>query len=352
MKIAPAAADRFLAAPPDGLRACLFYGPDGGLARERADALGRRHVGDLGDAFRVSAVPPQALTEEPGLLADEAAQLSLTGETRLVRLQGASDSAAEPCRMLLERGQAAALVVVEAGELGPRSKLRRLFEEASDAAAIACYADDEAALRRLIRETFDGAGIDISPDAAAFLVERLGADRRITRSELDKLVLYASDSRALTLEDAAACCGASESLTLDEVCDAASCGRGAAAIAGCDSLAGEGVHAIAILRAAQRHFTRIQLTAARIEAGDAADRAVKALRPPVFFKRQRAFREALRLWSAAGAGAALDRLVAAEADCKRTGALPDALCAAALLEIARAARPPGRAHPVRVEPIR
>ncbi|MDE0383956.1 MAG: DNA polymerase III subunit delta, partial [Defluviicoccus sp.] len=77
MKIAPARAERFLAAPPEGLRACLFYGPDGGLVRERAQALGRRHVGDLGDAFRVASVAPAALADEPGLLADEAAQLSL-----------------------------------------------------------------------------------------------------------------------------------------------------------------------------------------------------------------------------------------------------------------------------------
>ena len=338
MKIAPAAAERFLAAPPEGLRACLLYGPDGGLVRERAAALGTRHVGDLGDPFRVSALAAAALAEEPGLLADEAAQLSLTGESRLVRVDGATDAAAESCRALLERGEAAALVVVEAGELGPRSKLRRLFEEADRAAAIACYADDAAALGRLIRATFDEAGIDATPDAAAFLTERLGADRKITRSELDKLVLYARESGRVTLEDAAACCGADAALTLDGLCDAVASGREAAAIAGLDSLAGEGVHAVAILRAAQRHFTRLQLAAARIEDGASPDRALKSLRPPVFFRRERAFREALGRWSAARAGAALERLVAAEAACKRSGAVPEALCAQTLLGIARAAR--------------
>ena len=234
----------------------------------RPAALGKRHVGDLSDPFRVSAVAPAALGDRPGLLADEAAQLSLTGETRLVRLEGATDAAAEPCRILLENEHAAALAIVEAGELPPRSKLRKLFEDAPDAAAIACYADDEAAVSRLIRATFDEAGISVTPDAVAFLAARLGADRKITRSELDKLTLYAADSRSITLEDA----------------------------------------------------------------------AVKALRPPVFFKRNGAFREALRLWSAAEAGEALERLVEAEAACKRTGSVPAALCAEALLGIAREAR--------------
>ena len=338
MKIAPARADRFLAAPPETLRACLFYGPDGGLVRERAAALGKRHVGDLSDPFRVSAVAPAALGDRPGLLADEAAQLSLTGETRLVRLEGATDAAADPCRILLENEHAAALAIVEAGELPPRSKLRKLFEDAPDAAAIACYADDEAAVSRLIRATFDEARISIAPDAVAFLAARLGADRKITRSELDKLTLYAADSRSITLEDAAASCGAQSGLTLDELCDAAAGGRPAVAIAGLDTLADEGVHAVAILRAAQRHFARLQLTAARIEGGAAPDAAVKALRPPVFFKRNGAFREALRLWSAAKAGEALERLVEAEAACKRTGSVPAALCAEALLGIAREAR--------------
>lgn len=341
MKIPPARADRFLAAPPETLRAVLFYGPDGGLARERAAALGKRHVGDLADPFRVSAVAPAALADEPGLLADEAAQLSLTGETRLVRLEAATDACAEACRLLLENEHAAALAIVEAGELGPRSRLRRLFEDTPDAAAIACYADDEAAVSRLIRRTFDEAGISVTPDALAFLAGRLGEDRKITRSELEKLVLYAADSRSVTLEDAAASCGAQAGLTLDELCDAAATGRAAAAIAGLDTLSEEGVHAVPILRAAQRHFARLQLAAARIEAGAAPDAAVKALRPPVFFKRNRAFRDALRLWNAAAAGGALERLVDAEAACKRTGAMPDALCAEALLGIARKARERG-----------
>ena len=337
MKIPPARADRFLAAPPESLRAVLFYGPDGGLVRERAAALGKRHVGDLSDPFRVSAVAPAALGDEPGLLADEAAQLSLTGETRLVRLEAATDAAAEACRILLESGHAAALAIVEAGELGPRSKLRKLFEDAPDAAAIACYADDAASVSRLIRQTLDEAGISVTPDAMAFLSGRLGEDRKITRSELEKLVLYAADSRSITLEDAAASCGAQSGLTLDELCDAAAAGRAEAAIAGLDTLADEGVHAVSILRAAQRHFARLQLTAARIEAGASPDAAVKALRPPVFFKRAPAFRDALRLWTAARAGGALERLVEAETACKRTGAATDALCAEALLSIAREA---------------
>ena len=337
MKIAPAAADRFIASPPRDLRACLFYGPDGGLVRERAVAFARRRVPDLSDPFRVSTLTGAALAEVPGRLADEAAMLSLTGETRVVRADGLGEAAHEAAELLLSRPEASTLVVLEAGELPPRSKLRKLFEDAPDAAAVACYADDPATLEAVIRATMDEAGLRISPDATAFLCDRLGADRKVTRSELEKLALYARDSGAVTLEDAARCCGDNAILTLDDLCDAAATGDLASAVAGLDRLFEEGVNPVAILRATQRHLQRIQVTAARAAAGTPADQAMKALRPPVFFKRADSFRRALRVWTPGRAGSALARLCEAEAICKSGAAPPDPVCANALMSVARAA---------------
>lgn len=130
MKIAPGAADRFVASPPESLRACLVYGPDGGLVRERAASLARQRVGDLSDPFRVSMLSAAAVAETPGRLADEAAMLSLTGETRVVRADGIGDAAFESVEILLSRPEASTLVVLEAGDLPPRSKLRKIFEGA------------------------------------------------------------------------------------------------------------------------------------------------------------------------------------------------------------------------------
>ena len=51
MKIAPRDAERFLLEPDLDVRAVLIYGPDGGLARERAEALHRTVVDDPTDPF-------------------------------------------------------------------------------------------------------------------------------------------------------------------------------------------------------------------------------------------------------------------------------------------------------------
>ena len=45
MKIPPARQDAFLRAPDPAIVAILFYGPDGGTIRERADQIMRAVVG-------------------------------------------------------------------------------------------------------------------------------------------------------------------------------------------------------------------------------------------------------------------------------------------------------------------
>src|SRR4051812_37128436 len=152
MKYTAAQLATYLKRPDAGLRAFLVYGPDDGLVRERAEALGRSVAERLDDPFRVTTLAAAQLAGDPARLADEAAAMSLMGGRRVVQLRGAGDGLAGALGAVLN-APGDALIVVEAGELAARSSLRRLFEAAGNAAAIACYADGPRVLDRLIRET-------------------------------------------------------------------------------------------------------------------------------------------------------------------------------------------------------
>src|SRR5258708_5570319 len=147
---------------------------------------------------------------------DEAAPLSLTGGRRVVRVRGAGDALAKLFAEFLERTPGEALVVVEAGELPSRSALRRAFEAARSAVAIGCYPDTPRELAAVIRETLAEHRVTASRDAGQFLVEHLGGDRLLTRSELEKLVLYAGDGGRVEVEDARLSVSDSAALELDD----------------------------------------------------------------------------------------------------------------------------------------
>ena len=142
MKLQGARVARFIAAPDAAIRAVLLHGEDEGMVRERAQRIAKAVVSDLADPFRVAELTGEALRADPVRLDDETRALSLVGGRRVVRVRGADDGQAA----LFERFFAAlppgdSLVVVEAGELGGKSALRRAFEAAKDGAAIVCRAD-------------------------------------------------------------------------------------------------------------------------------------------------------------------------------------------------------------------
>ena len=128
MKVAPRDLGRFLRTAEASVAAVLFYGPDQGLVRERAVELITRLAGDVRDPFRVAELTPAQLKEDPVRLADEAAALSLSGGRRVLRLREAGDGLTQALAELLAETVPAAFLVLEAGELGPRSSLRGLFE--------------------------------------------------------------------------------------------------------------------------------------------------------------------------------------------------------------------------------
>lgn len=335
MKVSPGQIDAFLRAPDPKARGILIHGPDEGLVRERADMLARSVVEDLSDPFLVAEITPAALSAEPALIADEAASLSLTGGRRVVRVRDAVDGMVGALQFFLDDSPGEALVIVQAGALGARAALRKLFESAANAAAIVCYADDAQALDRLIHATLAGRGITASADATAYLSANLGADRGVSRAELEKLALYVGEGAAVSLDDAMASVGNSSAVSLDTVVMAAASGDGFSADQALTRSYQEGANPVTVLRALGRHIGRLQLTRAKIDGGASVDAAMKALRPPIFFKLAGSFRGQLRHWNARKLVTAFGLVLEAERHCKQTGAPAEALCGRTVLQISR-----------------
>lgn len=337
MKLTGAKAEAFLKAPDPNVRVALVFGPDSGLVRERVTRLIKGVVADPGDPFRVAELSPAILKDDPARLADEAAAMALTGGRRVVVVRDAGDAVASLFQGFLANPMGDALVVVEAGDLGPRSSLRKLFEGADNGAALASYGDEGGSLQHVIQEELKAAGLVAEPDALAFLMDHLGGDRRLTRAELQKLALYMGAPGRVRLEDALACIGDTAALSMDDLALATAEGDHATAQRVLDRLFREGTHAVAVLRALSRHFQRLHYAAGLMAQGKSADQAMAALKPPVIFKAADRFRRQLGRWPAERVGRALEVLIEAEADCKSTGMPAPEICSRAVMQLCRAA---------------
>lgn len=337
MKLPPARLAGFLKSPDPGIRAALLYGPDAGLVSERAARIARTICPDAGDAFRIAELGADVLARDPARLNDEAASLSLTGGRRLVRVRNAGDAVGATFeRFFKDRLPGDAFILVEAGDLPPRSSLRRAFEAAKSAVAIPCYLDGPRELGELAREIFAAHKIAARPEAMQYLIAHLGGDRGVSRQEIEKLALYVGDGG--TVDDAAALAavGDSAELTMDEAVFAAAEGDAAQLERALNRAFGEGTQPVSLIRAELRHFQRLHLAGARRAAGKSEEEALR-FRPPLFFRLIDRFRQQLRLWPPPRAAMAMVALNDAEARTKTTGLPAETICREALLAIARGA---------------
>lgn len=345
MKIAANRIESFIAKPDPRCRAVLVYGPDDGLVRERIEALIEAVAGSRNDPFRISRLDARTLEEDQARIADEAAALSLGGGRRVVHVAQATDRLGAVLKELLatssgdddDGGDDSAFIVVEAGELGPRSSLRRLFEEQSTAAALACYLDEGPRLTRVIEETLKQQGVKVTDAALDYLTDHLGADRKMTRAETEKLAIYVGEGGEVDLDAAMTCVCDQAARGLDDLVFAASGGRQGELDRILQRLFFEGTNAITVLRAAARHFQRLHFASGMISEGESLDNAMAALRPRVFYKHVPAFRSQLSRWPPTRIASALEILLDAERACKTTGAPAPAICARALMRISHAA---------------
>jgi len=335
MKLPSARIDAFLRRPDPEIRAILFYGPDSGLVRERADTVARTVCPELRDPFRVADLSAVAIAADPARLNDEAAQISLMGGQRVVRIRDAGDALAQLLGRFLADPPRDALTVIEAGDLPGRSSLRRVFDDASTGAAIGCYPDSARDLAGVIRESLAAHRVNASRDAIDFLVQHLGNDRLVTRSELEKLSLYAGDGGRVELDDARAAIDDAAALALDDAVLAAADGDAAALDRALARVFQEGEAPVSVIRAALRHVQRLHGLAARVAAGNSIDEAIRAARPPIFFKQQDNFRRQLSRWREPRLRRHLDRLAEAEIQMKTTGLPAETICRAALFDLAR-----------------
>ena len=349
MKIAGGKIEGFLRSPDPAARAILVFGPDEGLVRERAVRLAKTAVEDLNDPFRVVELGGADLKSDPARLADEAASISFGGGSRVIRIRQAGDQAAPACQSFLTMSTPAdALVVIDAGDLPPRSKLRKMFETAKNGASIACYADDLRSLPDVIRESLNRFGLSADRDAMSLLVQSLGADRSVTRGELEKLAIYMDSPgpnvpdggkpKHVTEADVRAAIGDTAASGIDDVIYSAASGDTIKLETSLARVLSDGTNPVQLVRAAERHFQRLHIARGQMAQGMNADQATKSLRPPIMFKLADAFRMQLSLWPEPKLSRAFEILTQAEIDCKTTGLPANATCSRAMLTIAQAAK--------------
>ena len=310
----------FIQSPPMDVTAVLIYGPDAGLVKERADTLVQSVAGKSDDPFAVVSLDNETIIETPARLFEESNAISMFGERRVIRINGASDKIAKTAENLVSDDKNQNLVIFVAGDLSPKSKLRSLFDKSKTEKSIACYQDNERDITSLLNERLREDSIGIDRDARQWVLSHLGSDRANSRSEIEKLCLYAGQNGHIDLQMATQLIGDNQALDLSDMVYAAFEGNHDGIERHFSQLLAEGVAPVAILRTISNHIMKLQLILATAEQENQSPSSVIGqLRPPVFWKLKPRMENHVRIWNYSQLNLILGECVETEKQSKQTG---------------------------------
>lgn len=327
---------RFLDRPDLTNGVFLAFGPDQGLVREISQRLMKFYGGENPDPMAQTTLDASELAADPSRLAVEARTSSMFGGLRTIRVRGATKALSATLSELLDN-MPDAVIILEAGNLPPRDALRALAEANKNARTLPCYADNNETLGALIRQTFADAGISIEPEAIAALRDTLGNDREITRRELEKLSLYAAESKKLASEDVLTLCGDNAALAIDAILDAAGSGRAEILDNAISRAFNSGIDAQRLLISALLHFTWLRRLQTEVAAGRTPREVLDRQRPRPHFSRKSALEQQLRTWNDDNLASASARIYDAIAQSRKSATLAPAIAHRALLAVCVAA---------------
>jgi len=334
----------FLAKPDPKIKAVLLYGPDAGLVSERAQKLAALLAARESPAGEIVRIDDNDLDGNPERLGLELLTVPMFGGAKIVRTSTGRRVNTASLQPLVEGGDLAGVLIVEAGVLRKDDKLKALFEKSPIAAAVACYPDEGASLDDLVSEVLKAANLAIAPDARQELVARLGADRVLSRAEIEKLALYAHGATRIELADVEAIVGDASDLTVDQAVMAAASGDLPQALAECDRAVASGESAQSVILAAERHFHRLHKLRSGVDSGRSVDELTRFMRPPLPQKARLELERQVRAWTTPRASLAVGRIAEAVRQARTTGADEAAVAERLMMELARLARAGGAAR--------
>lgn len=301
-------AAQYLKNPPEKTLAYLFFGTDPGLVSENAQGLAKMLAARENPPGEVLRLDDAELDGDPGRLAVELNTRPMFSGRKIVRATAGRRISAATIKPILDEAPIEGVLIVEAQNLKPSDALRALFEASPAAAAIGCYADTASDIDRLVTEILKSHGLAIDSEARSELVNRLGADRALSRNEIEKLALYSRGRTEITLDDVLAVTGDAASLSLEQIAESAAAGQASAALTSYGRAIASGESAQVIILITQRYFLKLHKLRSDIDAGQPLDGALSALRPPVHFRQRDTLARHIRRWPRTALDSALKRI--------------------------------------------
>ena len=216
---------------------------------------------------------------------------------KLIIISRATDKINDIVVEILEKKIEDLIIILNAGILEKRSKLRSLFEKNKKTVCIPFYEDNNQTLSGIVNTFFRDKKINISQQLINLVVQRCRGDRQNLKNELEKIENFTKDKNKINLEDLLKLTNLAENYSVSELIDSCLAKNKKRTVTILNENNYSLEDCILIIRTFLIKSKRLVKLVNEIRKNKNVDNVILSFKPPIFWKDKEIIKQQVKNWS-------------------------------------------------------
>ena len=173
----------------------LFYGKNDGLQEE----IIKKYFIEKFDGA-INKYDEQEILNNKEIIIEGVLNNSLFEEEKLIIITRSSDKIINFIKEISDRNLSGVKIIIRAGILEKKSKLRSYFEKDKNFVCLPFYEDDNSSLLQIINQFLKANKIIISRESINLIINRSSGNRHNLKNELNKILSYSFTSKQIDID--------------------------------------------------------------------------------------------------------------------------------------------------------
>ena len=275
---------------PDNAIFYLLYGKNEGLKKDCVNEILEKNDG------KVFNYEEKQIKDETESFYENILSGSLFESNKIFIINRASEKIFDTIQDLIARNINNIKIIINAGILETRSKLRSLFEKNKDLVCVPTYPDNNNTLTKLTAVFFKKEKITISQQNINMIVDKCNGDRNNLNNELNKIKNYTLSKKKISAQDIFRLINLSENHELSELIDNCLAKNKSKTISILNENNYNTEDSIIILRTFLSKAKRILKLAIQLDQNKDISKTINSAKPPIFWKEKEIVKVQLEKW--------------------------------------------------------
>ena len=237
------------------------------------------------------------IIKNPILLEEKIFNKSFFDNEKLIIINRASEKILKILEPVVKKEINDIKIVITAGILEKKSKLRNFFEKSKETIIIPFYEDNHQTLFRIAEKKFAESKINISKENINLIVSRSNNDRINLKNEIQKIKSYSLSKKNITFDEIIKLTNLAENYSISQLVDNCLIKNKKKTINILNENNQTADDNILILKTFLYKLKRLKKIQSSLSTNNSIDGVLSTFRPPIFWKEKDLIKQQLKYWS-------------------------------------------------------